>query len=105
MDISKCDWKKDLIRACVLGLSLWESCPQPCKEAQPNPLEQEGPHGERERERERENGPANPEAECSYPSETSSGQEYNEVNDGILRKFFLLKLLSFGVICYTAKVN
>ena len=57
------------------------------------------------RERERENGPANPEAECSCPSETSSGQEYNEVNDGILRKIFLLKLLSFGVIYYTAKFN
>lgn len=52
-----------------------------------------------ERETEGENGPANPEAECSCPSETSSGQEYNEDNDGILRKIFLLKLLNFGVIC------
>lgn len=85
------------IGKCALGLSLWESCLPPYKEAQCNPLGREGPHGEREREG--ENGPANPEAECSCPSETSSGQEYNKVNDGILRKIFLLKLLNFGVIC------
>lgn len=58
-----------------------------------------GGKGHMEREREGENGPANPEAECSCPSETSSGQEYSKVNDGILRKIFLLKLLNFGVIC------